>query len=115
MESWEEKKDLREWNFASGSLAGAASGASSDSCAGFLEGIGFGVPPLLSLDSWTAILLGLSNLMPMSRDVQLQYPQTRIQGPLMGVPSESNVFTVMGAVQIGQLKQFLLHLWYGVS
>lgn len=80
-----------------------------------MEGVILGVPPLLSLDSWTARLLGLSNFMPMSRVVQLQYPHARIQGPLMALPSGSNVFTVIGAEHIGQVKQFLLHLQSDVS
>ncbi len=89
----------------------------SDSSEEFLEveGAFLGVPPLLSLDSWIARLLGLSKVMPMSRVVQLQYPHARIQGPFKWLPSGSNVFTVMGAVHIGQLKQFLLHLKNVVS
>ena len=63
-------------------------------------------------DSWVRMFVGLSNLMPMSRVVHMQYPQDNTQGPCW-VPfpvTFSSVLTARGAVHMGQLKQFLAHL-----
>ena len=58
------------------------------------------------------MFVGLSNLMPMSKVVQVQYPQARIHGPCCAPASPpSRVLTVSGEVQTGQLKQLRAHLF----
>jgi hypothetical protein len=54
------------------------------------------------------MLVCFSNLIPMSKDVQLQYPQAKMKGPaaesdLGSSEGASNGLTVRGAVQMGQL------------
>lgn len=53
-----------------------------------------------------------SNCQPISREVQLQYPQLRIQGPWTALRFGSGYMelTARGAAHIGQLKQLLEHL-----
>lgn len=88
-----------------------------DSGFGFSDGASlregdFGiVSPFLNLDIWPEMLEDFSNFMPMSKEVQLQYPQANIHCPerIFFVSAWSEL-TLIGAVQIGQLKQFLVHL-----
>lgn len=58
------------------------------------------------------MLVGLLNLIPMSKVVHMQYPHDNIQGPCCALFSVvfSRVVTESGAVQTGQLKQFRAHL-----
>ena len=58
------------------------------------------------------MLVGFSNVMLISSVVHLQYSHARIHGPDRPPLSVSRVFIERGAVQNGQLKQFLVHLRY---
>ena len=66
----------------------------------------------LILESCAQMFVGLSNLMPMSRDDHMQYAHESTHGPCWpSLPvTFSSVLTARGAVHMGQLKQFLAHL-----
>lgn len=67
---------------------------------------------LVILESCVQMLVGLSNLIPMSRDDHMQYAHESTHGPCWpSLPATfSSVVTARGAVHMGQLKQFLAHL-----
>lgn len=78
---------------------------------------GFDSTPMLNFAIWLWMFVSFSNCQPISRELQLQYPQLKIQGPFSVRLFGSGFIELVanGAVQIGQLKQFLVHLYCQIS
>ena len=98
-------------NTESGSSSGIAS--VGDVGTEVFEGAALYCPPILSFPISLRISCRPLNCQPISSDVQLQYPQLKIHGPMSDRWTGSGWIdvTARGPIHIGQLKQFLVHLY----